>query len=1378
MKLLRLCTLVATLLLGASQSGAQGVITFYSDNGLSNTRIRSLYEDSRGNVWISTTRGLHRYDGSKIVIYGSQAEAPYALGNDFITCMVEAGDGQILVGQPNMLQLLNFDTGIVSDVPCLETNGDTCSVYMTSAVKRANGDIYLGTTNIGMLKLERQTSSKDGQASYVAKRSQLLPNRMNKVTQMMEDNRHRFWVYTGYQFLVFAENGRKPLFTIPLESVNGNAIQTSEGQIFVGTNTHGLMQFDEVGKRFHPVKQAPASLNVFRISPTPDGRVMICTDGSGLLIYDPHTGEISESEIKTTDYKLSTCNVKDAIVDSRGNTWVGIYWKGVVIKPRRTSDFQYFGRRSALHNSIGTNCVTSMLEDVDGSLWVATDNCGLYHVTADGAFLSHTRSTPGAEVTLNTRMPATIIGLMRDTQGQLWLGGYLAPALRMNPRTGELTPLSPIVEGGGAVETVNTFCQDYSGVIWMGTNGDGLYSYHPKENKLRHVGTRTQGKGSSVVLSNNYINHLMEKDGRIYISTADGMDIVENSGNGHIRVLGHRLLHQHISQTVFDRTGNLWAATRQGMVMYTPQQLDGMEDPKPALTLGAAEGMPDNHVCAIEIDAQENIWASTLNGLVCYNPETKELRTFGVNDGLQGNEFNTHASTSSRGNLFFGGINGVSYFDPQQILQSNQQKQLSLRLVDLYLNNLRVLAGKKSGSYTIYEGWFDRVDEINLCNDDRTFSIELSTMELGMQHITYQYRINNGEWTNLMPGTNTAFFSNMPTGRNHLEFRALSEDATSEVRSITVRIHPAWYASTWAWLIWILLLLLAALYVWKQAQDRIKARRILLKHKKEHELNETRTQFFMNISHEIRTPMTLILSPLERLMRTDTEPERQHSYTLIHQNANRILQLVNQLLDVRKIDKGLFRLAICRTDMVAFLQNLYDLFAPNAIPRNISFTFHHDGIRQLLADIDPQNLDKVIMNLLSNAFKFTPDGGTIDIKLQQAENGETFSIIVSDSGVGIPAEERAHVFDRFFSSSHKSNYVGTGIGLNLAQQLIQLHHGRIHVEEGPNGHGSVFIIHLPFHQPESTGAEAGAIHLKADAAHMQEDNATAAAVESTELKINDSASLGTTVTAAARRRRILIVDDDPQIREYLQSELQAQYATALCSNGQEAWKLVQQNPDSFDLIVTDMMMPIMDGEALCQQVKSSLTTNHIPIVMLTARVDDRDRIEAIQLGADAYLTKPFNIDVLTATIETLLRTRHVLRGKFRTEADIERQVDDIQLVSADERLIERVLKVINGNISNPDMNIEFIADKVGISRVHFHRKLKELTGMTPRDYLKQIRMRQAVHLLEAKHLDITDVSISTGFKSASTFSSSFKSVYGMTPSEYMRKHAISKSNKE
>ena len=1346
MKPYRISIILSILSIFCINIVAQGVISFTSDNGLSNTCIRSFYEDSRHNVWICTTNGLNRYDGAKINVYSQDAPENYAMKSNYATDVVEIDPQTILIGlDTDGMQILNVKTNRLYFVPLINSSGDTIQAHISTLTRMHNGKIYGITAGYGVFELKKSNIIKDGVQQYHAVHHKGLSQHGN-MRQILNDSKKRLWLLSHNRICLLDKN-EQLLQTINTQSNNTKICESSSGKIYLSTERNGLFVYDESEHQFIRLPSVDTNFFISNIRSDDKGHIYLCTDGNGLQVYDEQTGQTTLSSIKASDYNLAVSNVKDFFIDYSGNKWVGVYWKGVIVQPNNTSHFEYIGRRSALRNTIGTNCVTAILPDADNdALWVCTDNCGIYHINANGTQSEHYKApASGVQNYIPTpNVPPTILGILKDSDGQLWLGGSLGGLSLMNPVTHQCRAFGDVVPGGEQIHHVYAFAEDKFKTVWMCTNGDFLYGYNLVTKQLVHYHNGTNDPELNII-HNSYISGILIKDNTMYLATSDGMEVLTITGVNRLRWEKKILGRINVSQITCD--GNtIWASTNAGLAKVNSIDLSSK-------LFSKADGLPSNKVCSAEIDDNHNVWISTLNGMACLNPADNSIRVFRVGDGIQGNEFTSQAHASMNGNIYFGGINGITYFNPKQVDSDAEASPLELRFTGFYVNNHLVNVGEKSGHYVILDNWIDSVKCADLCHDDRTFALEFTSMLIGGQQVTYYYKVNDGEWQQVPLGQNQIAFNSMQVGTYRITIHAESFNQKSEEKEFVVQIHPAWYASIWAKLIYAIILLAIVYFLYQQYREREKARKILTRHKQEEELNEARMQFFMNISHEIRTPMTLITSPLEKLMKNDSDTERHRSYSIIYLNAQRILRLINQLMDARKIEKGQFKLSYSRTDLVPFLQNLHELFNATAQQRNISMQFLHEGIDNLPVCIDTQNFDKVIMNLLSNALKFTPDNGKITMNLSSNDSNH-FTLKVTDSGIGIPLEDRNRVFDRFYSDTHNNGYVGTGIGLNLTKMLIELHKGTIYVSDNPEGQGTQFTIEMPT-----------AIEKATETTIDTQETQALAEVLDTQLPVDNVEEKN-----ASKYKNVLIVEDDAQIRQYVRSELSADFTITECANGQEAWEFVQQNPKKVDIIVSDVMMPKMDGTQLCKSVKSNFLTNHIPVILLTAKSDDKDRIEGLSIGVDAYLTKPFNMEVLRSTISNLLHSRHVLQGKFKTEQQTEEQIDDVEVQSADEHLMERVMKVVNENLSNTELNIEFIADKVGISRVHFHRKIKDLTGQTPGNFLRSIRMTQAAKLLASKHLDITDVSMATGFKSISTFSTSFKQVYGMTPSEYMKRH--------
>ena len=606
----------------------------------------------------------------------------------------------------------------------------------------------------------------------------------------------------------------------------------------------------------------------------------------------------------------------------------------------------------------------------------------------------------------------------------------------------------------------------------------------------------------------------------------------------------------------------------------------------------------------------------------------------------------------------------------------------------------------------------------------------------------------------------------MRPGKYTFHVRALNHGNYSEIRTIKILIAAPWYETWWAYCLYIGF---AALLIWgiiNNVMSRIRHRREITKREHDEQLNEAKLQFFINISHEIRTPMTLIINPLEKLLAEENKGELHKTYLMIYRNAQRILRLINQLMDIRKLDKGQMFLKFRETDIVGFIDDVMQPFEYMAHKKNINFVFQHD-VAQLNAWVDLNNFDKILMNVLSNAFKYTPEGGEIQVSLAVGRDitckdalRDFFEIVVTDSGIGIDKDKIERIFERFYQIDNdvtKSNF-GTGIGLHLSRLLVQLHHGTIRVENRTDVSGSRFIIRMPL----------GSEHLRAD--EMEEATFPTVYPHLSNLKEDLLDDTGEAPTSKPKtRQRVLVVEDEEEIRAYLKAELSDTYRVVTCCNGKEAYDFILKEMP--DLVISDVMMPEMDGLTLCHKLKQNTNVNHIPIILLTAKSRTEDTLEGMETGADAYIVKPFNTELLKSTAANLITNRRLLRNKFSGTQQQEDKIEKISMKSNDEVLMDRIMKVVNKHLGNPEFNVEMLASEVGLSRVHVHRKLKEITNLSTHDFIKNIRLQQAASLLDQnKKMTISEVAYAVGYTNLSHFSNSFKEKYGMSPKEYMNRN--------
>ena len=646
-----------------------------------------------------------------------------------------------------------------------------------------------------------------------------------------------------------------------------------------------------------------------------------------------------------------------------------------------------------------------------------------------------------------------------------------------------------------------------------------------------------------------------------------------------------------------------------------------------------------------------------------------------------------------------------------------------------------------------------------LSSSDNTFAVQLSTLTYdNPEHIVYRYRINSEDWVRMPPGVNEITFSHMQPGSYSFCVVAEQNGIPTPERCFEVIIHAPWYRTPLAYIIYILILVVLFLQYRNRRHRKEQDNLRLQEHIHAEEMADAKLRFFMNISHEIRTPMTLIVAPLQSLIKQDSDPHRRGVYETIRRNAERILGLINQMMDLRKIDKGQMQMRMRETNLVTFIGDIYTLFAQQAKNKNILFHFDCDE-ENIMAWIDRGNFDKIIINILSNAFKFTPTGGEIRMSLKQNEKEAIINIY--DNGEKIPEDKLERIFERFYQSPSNANdrNVGTGIGLDLTRSLVELHHGSIVAHNNTDGPGCEFTVTIPLGKEHLSPEE-----IVEDVTEELEEEERIITEEPEEEEVAPVVDL----PKVGKRQKIVVVEDDSEIRDYLTETLSADYDVTDCENGKEGLAAVLKVMP--DLVVSDVMMPEMDGTTLCSKIKGNSITSHIPVILLTAKSREEDQLEGLETGADAYIVKPFNMEILRRTIDNLIHSHHTLQLKFGRNDLLEEQVDDIKMKSPDEKLLERVMQAINHNLNNPDLSVDKIADEVGISRVHLHRKMKELTGQTPHDFIRNIRMKKAASLLASGDMNVSEVMYACGFSNAASFSTVFKKMYGMSPREYMNEH--------
>ena len=1333
------------------QTWAQSGKLFNTDNQLSSNLATQVFQDKSGFIWIATRNGLNNYDGYHITVIKKDMSNFLGLNSNYINSIAQDEKEHILLGTNN--SLLEFTGSEFLKIPMLDSKGKELATYVKQIYPLRNKDVAVATSGYGIM-LKKQ----DEQKCHAMKGE---VEKLKYIHKLLEDKRGRLWIITEDGKLYRKEtNGRVTSHFTGTEGVGAQDIQQDAlGNLYLASKNQGVYLLRAGSNAFARISNI-GNLPIDNIYISRNNKLYIGCDGLGIYVYDPQTGFLQDNPLFSRLVNLAKSKITSIIEDNQGNIWVSMLQKGVFMQRNIQNDFNYMGFRLGNLNVIGENCVTSLSINQGNQVWVGTDKDGLY------LFNIATRSVEGHFLN-----QSTVLTLCKDQQGRTWVGTY-TDGLGYMDAAGSFHPVDLGISKSVGIFDIK---QDPQGNIWIATMGEGLFCLQ-KNGSRRNYKTKYGADNNLKIncLPNDYLVKMaFSKDGnRVYVATSVGLACLDRKRNSWVSTFkGINCLNKNsFSHCVFvDSKDHVWYGTEDGAFCF-----DFRKGIKPKLYT-TANGLTDNCVASITEDYQGNIWLGTIKGLNKLALKSGTITKFYAESGLQSNEFSDASvcTTQDGKTILMGGSGGLNWFQADQVRQHPWQAKVVIS--GFILNNKMVTPGMKSGSYTITDNWSTFSRDFQLSHEDNTFTLQLSTLTYNdVEQISYVYSINGDAWRTVPAGQNELAFSHMAPGSYKYRIKAICNGYETPVKEFTIIIHPAWYASIWAKLFYLLLLIAAIMLYLRHRKRQMEDQLILQQHIHAEDMGEAKIKFFMNISHEIRTPLTLIITPLLSLIKEDKEPHRQGIYEIIRKNSERILHLINQMMDLRKIDKGQMVMRMCQTDMVGFINEEYELFRQQALAKNIDFEYQHDS-EELPVWIDRNNFDKVIINLLSNAFKFTPTAGHILLSLTHTDHHAYIS--VKDSGIGIPKDKLETIFQRFYQTpaDPSDRNVGTGIGLDLTRSLVELHYGTISARnnEGEKGskfeHGSEFIIRIPL----------GKDHLKPEEIIEEEEmkkdqnNELAEAEQEEQLAENNDQpaetlnnSDTTPTSAKGAKAEIVIVEDEEDIQDYLKAQLSSDFKIRTYPNGKVALNEILKNKP--DLIISDIMMPEMDGTTLCAKLKSNINTNDVPIILLTAKSREEDQLEGLQTGADAYILKPFNMDILRRTIINLLTMRRTLKNKFTGKESQEEKVEQRKIQTPDDALMQRVMEVINENIGDSDLSVDMIAQKVGISRVHLHRKMKELTNQTPHSFIRNIRLQQAAKLLKNGKQSITEVMYACGFSNSASFSTMFKNLYGCSPREYMQ----------
>ncbi len=1306
--------------------------------GYSFQAVRSFEQDSFGYIWMGSFDGIIKYNSREAVRFVHDPEDQNGLPSNRISAMVIDHQNQLWVSTEEGLCLFNHKEQQFERVLYTYENGESASSSVFSMELDGDGKIWIADEHfLGYLDQDK---------------SQLI-----RITEGLSDDprllylddSYRLWLGTsrGIVYEVFTDE-KKVVQKIEGPGSLARTICTSGDEIWVGYESHGARRYDMSGNlREHysyPMKPRYDihSASVRKILRDKHGKIWI---GSYLGLF-LHTEE-GLVHFNHTDYDGITHNsIYNIFEDDQGGIWIGTWSGGVSYLHDADNSFKNF-QYSRQPGTISDNMVSSFAQLPSGELIVGTEQGGLNRFDLASSTFQGIRPQD-EEGVLNVK------ALCIDNEGGLWVACAFK-GLYYQPRgQATFTRFEKGIEDGNHISAlgVYTLCKSDSG-MWIGTNFGGLNYYDFQSNKISF---RSKEYPFSDLDSLNIRSLALDSRQNLWVATSHGIHRIHLPTNQstHFSIESSSKYRTKAESYYFVTElsdGTIWMGTgRDALNIYDPKS--------DALRFFDADGLlKGKDVYGVVEGQNDQIWITSNDGLILHNRVGQNSRRFVIIDGIQGNLFNPNAIfRDSDGRLYFGGTNGFSLLEPKEI-------NINTRAPNIFINKIRV----NNREIVPNQRNINEFSRLVLSPKETTITFNFSADNyLLPEKNQFKYRLTNyiDDWID--DGNNgSATFVNIPPGEYIFEIKASNNDGVWQERPahMLVIVNQFWYKSSIALALYIIFLLIVALLIIRFYRERIRLKKALLiekiKHEHEDELQEMKLRFFTNISHEFRTPLTLITWPIRDLLRSKnlTTDERGQLETM-KRNTNRLLQLIGQIMDFRKLEKGQAKLNISKIEVVSFIEEIILNFSHEAKSKNISFSFSHE-INPCLIEADEKKLDKIIYNLLSNAFKFTPVNGNISVSLQenQTKNSNYFSnqlsfgklemgnyveIAVIDNGGGIDSDDLPKIFNRFEQGKQREGLENsTGIGLNLCRDFTLMHRGVIVVQSTP-GEGSRFSVRLPIRQKAQK--------------ILYESHENVKNIHSWDVR-EKAQPLGENLEAT-----ILVVEDNEDLSKYMIKFLGKYYTVQHAENGERALAMLETQ--NIQLVISDVMMPEMDGFEFCQIVKSQIETSHIPVILLTALSSPENTSRGLEKGADAYLTKPFDENVLLHQVQNLLAQRKRLQDNYVQRFITQKPID---IGSLDNYFLNKLNAIIERNIENEGFSVDQLAKDVGLSRSQLHRKIKQITNGSTSNYISMVKIQRATGLLTTGQYNIDEVAHKSGFNSHSYFNKCFKKIHNKTPREYL-----------
>lgn len=1318
------------------------------DHGISNNYIMGITQDKKGFLWFSTESGLNRFDGNEFRIYkkSNSNKTNTISGNELNVVYADKYDDIIWIAtQRDGLNAFDYNTETFTQYKSDQSNPHGIITNdITNIVNSSDGNIWITTYHQGFDYFDKQTKK------FKHYNTKTLPGLIsNGIWSLAEDKNKTLYIGHVDAGLSIISKDNKSIKNFKsnlndLKSLPGNRVNVvfidNNQNLWVGTN-NGLALFNPTTENFTVFKHDPnnrqslVSNTILSITQLNDGNLWVGTENGGISILNiqqsmflmPNSIKFDNIYPGDNNQSLSNKTIRSIFQDSFNNIWIGTYGDGINFISHRQPLFENWSYSPipGVANSLSGKTVWGICVDNLNQLWVGTDGNGI-DIFDDGNKI-RTYNSYNSNLTDNA-----ILAAFRDSQNNLWFGTF-SGGVNIFDHKSKIFKSIPITNSND----IRCFAEDNDHNIWIGS-GKGIYIYNLNNQEIKNVNSKNSALREDLIRS-----ILFDNKGRIWIGSFGGGLSVYDSQMNLIDFFNTTkgFPSNTINHIFKDKNNDIWIGTGNGLVFFKSKK-----DISSYTVFNENNGIKSSHIRAITDDDNGNIWFSTNSDISQYALKQKKFYNYSYYDGIPLGDFMSGSvSKMTDGSIYFGSHNGLCFFYPKNITQRISIPPVVITTFILYDKNTELSKNELNKPI---------VDNIKLRYSQNTFKISFNILDYSLNNLVeYSYRLKGLEdsWYSTN-NENSIMFRNIPPGTYKLLIKARikNQEWSDQVTSMTITIEPPFWLTWGAKFIYILIIVIFILWIARFYKRRVELENSLLyekiNHKKEQELNNERLRFFTNITHELRTPLTLILGPLEDLS-VDSSLSEKHAkkISVIYKSATRLLNLVNQILEFRKTETQNKKLSVKKDNLASLIQEVSLKYKELNTKEGLSFeTKIADGNYEIYYDQDV--IATILENLMSNAIKYT-ESGSIVLSIENVieHDIEYTQITVKDTGRGIQAESINKIFDRYYQEQNNFQKSGTGIGLALVNNLAILHEGEVLVES-EIGIGTEFRFKII-----SNNTYPNAIHKY----NNEEKKEPETFDEIDEVQTS--------------KPIILVVEDDEEINEYITNSLSAEYIVYSALNGKDG--LEKASIYIPDIIISDIMMPEMDGFNLTRTLKADIRTSHIPIILLTAKDNIQDRTEGYSIGAESYITKPFSASLLRARIKNLFDTRRKIAEQIQTDTSNSEKSTVVtnSLNELDKEFIEKITDIIEENIDSESLDVNFIADKIFMSHSTLYRKIKALTDMTINEFIRKIRMKLAEELLLSGKYSISEISYMVGINSVTYFRQCFKDQFGLAPTEYLKK---------